>query len=175
MIEFAFRPVLCGGRRLKRRAASTLEIILVLPVLLIASLAIFEFGVLMVLQQTVTTAATEGARAAAREPTAAAANQSALLAVNRVLRVHRLFVDGSAVPDPNSDTRMVLEYGVMAPIYSGDPGVDCFPPDPVMTAADVRVSVCVSLTKSPLLNLLSAFGFDLAGKRLEIAAMARRE
>ena len=39
-----------------------LEFMLVLPVLFIGTLAIFEFGIVMLLEQAIVTSATEGAR-----------------------------------------------------------------------------------------------------------------
>lgn len=160
-------------RAAHRRAASTLQVILALPVLVIATLAVFEFGVLVVIQQAVTTAATEGARAAAKENNVADANAAAVAAVNGVLLVHNLMIiDG----DPASDTRMALEFGLAAPVDTGDPGLACTPPvSPVLAANEVRVTVCVDLTTAPLLNFLSSFGFDLTGKRFEISSHAGRE
>lgn len=156
-----------------RRGASTLQLILVLPLLVIVGMATFEFGIMMVVQQTVTTAATLGARAAAREATGAAANTAAEAEVDRVLAVHGLaIVDG----DASSDTRMVLEYRTDPAIITGDPGLACSTPtSPAMTAADVRLTICVDLTTAPLVNFLSTLGLDFTGKRLQITSATTME
>lgn len=161
-------------RRL-RRGVGVLQLIVALPVLLITTLAIFQFGFVMVVQQTVTAAATEGARAAAKEMTASAANMAAIAAVNSVLDIHGLVVDPTST-DPASDTKMVLEYAGGSPVITGDPGLGCSTPSsPSVLGGEVRVTVCVDLTTSPLLNVLTTFGFDFTGKRLEISSMAALE
>ena len=185
------------GRPL-RRGVVTLEVILAFPILIIATLAIFEFGMLMLVQQTIATAATEGARAAAREATPDAANVAALRAVNQVLSVHNLAIDPSNSANlltdakhsgdydgvaPNNttvalltDAKLIVEYGGMAPMMTGDPMLNCQPPtSPPMTAAEVRVTVCIDLTTTPLINLLSGLGLDLMGQRMEISSLASLE
>ena len=158
-------------RAIRRRGVSTLQLILVLPLLVIIGMATFEFGIIMVVQQTVTSAAIMGARAAAREGNATDANTAAVAEVNRVLALHGLaIVDG----DVNSDTRMALEYLTNPPnpaIITGDPGLTITTPSaPVMTGTDVRLTVCVDLTTAPLVNFLSTFGLDFTGNRLQITS-----
>ena len=166
------------GRRIRlprRRAASTLQVIVALPVLLLITVAIFQFGFLMIVQQTMTTAATEAARAAAREPLATDANAAALVAANRVLQVHNLQIDPTSL-DTTSDTKLILEFGPGTTITTGDPDLTCAAPSsPVLMAQDVRATVCLDLTTAPLLNALSAFGLDFAGDRMEISAQASME
>jgi Flp pilus assembly protein TadG len=158
-----------------RRGSGTLELILALPVLFIVTLAIFQFGILMVVQQTVTTAATDGARAAAKEITPAVANAAAIAAVNDTLAVHSLVVDPTST-DTTSDTKLVVEYGGTPDIITGDPDLSCSTPSsPALGPTEVRVTVCVDLTTSPLLNVLTSFGFDLSGRRFEISSMATIE
>ena len=163
-----------------RRGAVTLEMIVALPVLLIASLAIFQFGVLQILQQTATTAAVEGARAAAREANVDNAREAAVDAVNDVFAVHGLAVSpGSGMAPTGGGVRLAVEYrqgGSLLLAEAGDSAVACETPDsPMLTDNEVRVTVCVDLTKQPLLNLLSTFGFDVLGKRLQISALADKE
>lgn len=157
-----------------RRGVSTLQLILVLPILVIVGMATFEFGIMMVVQQTVTTATILGARAASREATKAAANTAAEAEVDRVLALHGLaIIDG----DVNSDTRMVLEYrNDPVSVITGDPGLACSTPtSPAMTAADVRLTICVDLTTAPLVNFLSTLGLDFSGKRLQITSATTME
>lgn len=155
-------------RVIRRRGVSTLQLILVLPLLVIIGMATFEFGIIMVVQQTVTSAAVMGARAAAREANTTNANNAAVAEVNRVLALHGLaIVDG----DVNSDTRMALEYLTNPAVITGDPGLTITTPSaPVMTGTDVRLTVCVDLTTAPLVNFLSTFGLDFTGNRLQITS-----
>jgi Flp pilus assembly protein TadG len=172
------KPTLRRSR--PRRGAVTLEMILALPLLLIASLAIFQFGVLQIIQQTTTTAAVEGARAAAREGDASDAREAAVEAVNDVLAVHGLAVSpGSGLAPSGGGVRLAVEYpqgGSVLLAEAGDSDVACeTPASPTLTGNEVRVTVCVDLTKQPLLNLLATFGFDVLGKRLQTSAMAAKE
>ena len=158
-----------------RRGSGTLELILALPVLFFVTLAIFQFGFLMVIQQTVTTAAIDGARAAAKEITAGDASAAAISAVNDTLAVHGLAVDPTST-DISSDTKLAVEYGGTPTITTGDPGLSCSTPSsPAVGPTEVRISVCVDLTTAPLLNALTSFGFDLSGRRFEISSMATIE
>ncbi|MDA1053222.1 MAG: pilus assembly protein [Planctomycetota bacterium] len=153
-----------------RSGVSTLEAIVALPIVIIVTFAIFQFGILMVVQQTVTRATIEAARAASQESTATAANIAAIAAANDVLAVHNLTIDSSST-DTTSDTKLVLEYGTASAIQTGDPGLTCTPPSvPTMLTSEIRVTICLDLEKSPLKNSLASFGFSLAGKRLEISS-----
>ncbi len=165
-----------------RRGVSTLEMLLAFPVLLIASFAIFQFGVVMVVHQTAAEAVNEGARAAARESNPIAAREASVAAVNRVLAVHGLAVTpAAAVAASGSGVHFALEYptgAVVAVQEAGDSAVTCsLPAVPMLTPLDrdVRATLCVSLAKAPLLNLLPSFGFDAMGKQLHISAMAGKE
>jgi hypothetical protein len=52
----------------------------------------------------------------------------------------------------------------------------CTPPaTPVLDGDEVRVTVCLSLTAHPILNILEAYGIDFTGKTFTISAVATRE
>jgi len=158
-----------------RRGAGTLQLIIVLPALVIITVATIQFGILMIVQQTVTTAATEGVRAAAREATVLDANTAAIDRVNEILAVHQLMIDPTST-DPTSDTKMVLEYSTVVPVMTGDPGLVCSPPSsPAMMVTEARLTLCVDLTKTPLVNFLTSFGIDFTGRRFEISSMTTLE
>lgn len=153
-----------------RVGASTLEAIVALPIAIIVTFAIFQFGILMIVQQTVTRAAIEAASAGALESNVTDANTAAIAAANDVLAVHNLSIDSTST-DTTSDTKLLLEYGTSIAIETGDPGLTCSAPSsPTLTATDIRATVCLDLEKSPLQNFLSSFGFNVTGKRLEISS-----
>ncbi len=65
------------GRRHRERGQSTVEVALVLPVVVVFGMIVAQVGLVMIDVVLVHHAAREGARAAAVEPTAAAAEQAA--------------------------------------------------------------------------------------------------
>lgn len=155
-----------------RRGNITLEAILVIPILAAIAFSVIQFGILMVVQQTVTTAAIDGARAAAKEATATAAANAAEAAVDKVLALHKLQIDDG---NPASDTVLIVQYGNDPAIERGDPGLDCFPPAVTPAANEVQVTICVDLTTSPLLSLPDRFGVNFTNRRFEISSMATIE
>lgn len=160
--------------RKPRRGGVTLEFILTLPILVIVLLAVFQFGILMIVQQAVDHATTVAAREAGKGEDI----NTLVSVVNTVLAPHCIqVIDG----DMNSDARVVLEVGTaMLPVVTelGDPGLDCDPPVGIDVEEDeVRVTVCVDLSTSPICNLLVSFGAgpDFAGKRFEISSLVKKE
>jgi hypothetical protein len=52
----------------------------------------------------------------------------------------------------------------------------CTPPaTPLPDGDEVRVTLCVSLTAHPMLNILQAYGIDFTGRTFTISALATRE
>ncbi len=154
-------------RTARRRGVSTFESILVLVVLIIASFAAFQFGLALIVKQTVSHAATVAAREAAKVNPADA--DELICVVNRILQEYRLEI--------GPDVSLILEDPTaVVPIEErGNPAL-CDPPvTPVIDLDEVRVTVCVSLTGGPFVNILKFYGIDFAGRTFEISSLATKE
>jgi hypothetical protein len=100
-----------GGRVPGRAEAgqSTVELVLVLPVVVLALLLVLQVALVARARVLVVDAAREGARAAAVDGTGAAASQAALRTPG--LRAERTSVD-AAVGPPGGDARVTVRYRV---------------------------------------------------------------
>lgn len=160
-----------------RRAVVVLEFILAFPILFITTLAVFEFGILVLVQQTLTAAAIEGAREAAK--IGASTNETATV-VDEILSVHQITFDPTAT-NTTDDARLVIEYGppLSTTANRGNTSIPCTPIGTAPGTDEVRVTVCVNATDStgchPVPNWLSSFGFSLTGCEFEISSRANVE
>ena len=109
-----------------------LEFMLVLPVLFIGTLAIFEFGIVMLLEQAIITSATEGAREAAK----GADPDEVALAVEQSLRLHNIRIL------PHSGACVKIDVGCSSETV-GDESVACGSEECVQPD-EVRVTVYVT-------------------------------
>lgn len=149
-----------------------MEIIIALPVMVIITLALFEFGLLMVVDQTVVSAATKGAREAGK-----GANVMEVAdVVNEFLAVHSI-----AITSTSATGNIVLEVGGQPTTsLNGNP---CTPPaTPVLGLDEARVTVCVELTYPPIAgetppvpDALATFGFTLDGRSLKTSTLVKKE
>ena len=155
----------------------TLEFILAFPILFIATLAIFEFGILMLVEQAVVTAAIEGSREGAK---LGATTDCVAKKVQSILGVHCLVFD-TMTGQPNSgDARVIIEDG--SGVISGERGnlaISCTPEGPAPSSTQIRVTVCVPVTDvsgcKPVGDWLSYFGFSLQGKVFRVSSVANLE
>jgi len=149
--------------RAQRRGVYTIELILVLIVLVLATFVSLQFGIALIVKQAVAHAATVAAREAAKANPANLPELEAI--VERVLAGHQIVV--------GNDLSFVLENPDPQPLQGTLP---CAPPlTPVLDGDEVRVTVCLSLTAHPILNILEAYGVDFTGKTFSISAVATRE
>ena len=153
------------GPRYRRRIGSlTFQLILVLPILLIATIGIIQLGFLVTLRQAVYHAATVAAREAAK----GADIDRVAAAVNSVLRPHNLQV-GDVVGVTLEDVAVSS-----TPAQAGQ--VLCAPPtEPQLNNDEVRVSVCVDLTQHPLGNTLAVLGIGTVGRTIRASSVATKE
>lgn len=157
------------ANRRARRGAIVLELLIVVPILFIGTLAVFEFALLGVAMQMVAHAADEGAR------TSALIGGNDTLVLNRIETI--LDVQGIAVAPGEAavrieDSGVTSDYGntgiIFAPRING--------PAPVV--GDVRVTVLVPLliaNNRPVPNWLASFGFDWGDLVIHASAMTREE
>lgn len=147
--------------RRRQRGVSSIEMILVLFVLIVATLVSLQFGIALVIKQAVAQASTVAAREAAK----GARPKELEVVIERVLEGHHITIGREA--------SFVLEN----PYPRRQRGtLPCTPPaDPQLDGNEVRVTLCVSLTAHPILNLLESYGIDFTGRTFAISSVATRE
>ncbi len=148
----------------RRRALATLQVVLVLPILVLMTVAIIQFGILILVEQAVTHAATVAAREAGK---GADVDQLACV-VETMLCPHNVKLGPNAslvLEDLEADTP-VEQRGTLPCTAPSTPSLD---------ADEVRVTVCVELSKKPFLNALKCVGLDLAGRRFSVSSVVKKE
>lgn len=155
----------------RRRGSIVLEMLLAVPLLLIATLAVFEFGFLLLLHGAATTAAIEGVREAQQ---GASCNEVAAT-VQKLLAVHNLAVSSSG------DVRVVCEHrsgGSTQVRNRGNTSIPCTPTGPSLSFnGEQRVTVCVRVSDgtAPVPDWLATFGFSLNGRTLQVSSLGLAE
>src|SRR5437764_6851131 len=137
-------------RHKNRRGVNAIELIMVLVVLILATFVSLQFGIALIVKQAVAQASTVAAREAAK-----GANSTQLKTViERVLAGHQIVIGPQA--------SFVLEDPAPEPQQGTLP---CSPPaSPALDGDEVRVTLCVSLTAHPILNILKNYGIDYTGR-----------
>jgi len=159
------RRVRSGLRR--RRGVEVLELLLVMPIFVLALVASVEYVPLLITQATITHAATVGAREAGKGADA----EWAAIEANKVLAAASIAITDTA----GSGTKVVIEDGATVTSW-GDPSLTVASPPPAVDAGNVRVTVCILFSAlktngSPVLGPYNAFGYMLAGDRFQIRAL----
>ncbi len=180
MRSFSTRPVqrlrrsTTLWRSSRRKGVEYLELILVMPILFIATLAIFEFGILLLYEETVTSATVEGAREAAKttDDTAVAAIIQQFLAINKVI------FDTTTISNGGGSAYVLIERG----LTKGERGnlnyaANATGPNP-LNANEVRVTVSTPLVVAndqPVPNWLRYFGLNLATSKMQVSSLTLAE
>lgn len=159
-----------SGRQSRVRGIGTLELILALPILLFATLASFEFGILALVEQAVATATIDAAREAGKGANA----DSVADVVNQYLAAHHLAIG------PTGPVRLICERhlaGVKQTVERGNPSIPTGTPGPAMHDGDVRITLCVQATdgQKPVPDWLASLGFSLADRTIKASSVARLE
>jgi len=150
--------------RRARKGSLTLQIVLVLPIIVITTIAIIQIGFLLTLRQAVHHAATVGAREAAKGGDI----DHVECVVNSILRTHTLQIGDCA--------SVILEDVAVSdtPFQRGT--AYCDPPaTPALDGNEVRVTVCIDLSKQPLANAMGAVGICGNGKGFRASSVALKE
>jgi hypothetical protein len=144
-----------------RRGMTSIELVMVLFVLILATFVSFQFAIALIVKQAVSHAATVAAREAAKGADEADLQED----IETILSGHGIAI--------GPDASFVLED----PTPGAQQGsLSCTPPVvPLLDGDEVRVTICVSLTTDPILNILSPYGIDYTGKTFTISAVATRE
>jgi len=157
--------------RAARRAVLVLQLLVVLPLLLIATLACFEFGMVFMIDQALLTAATQGARIAAK----GGSMTNVVAAVNQTMSVY-----GVQIQSSSSDANIVLEKAGSSTVnYTS---VSCTPAGPTLqtSPAEVRVTVCVAYraaasgsawSRGSIPDWLQIYGFTWGSTQFRVSAL----
>lgn len=145
----------------RRRAFSAVELIGVLVVLIVATFVSLQFGIALIVKQAVAQASIVAAREAAKGATLGEIEES----IEQVLAGHQITIGADASfilenPTPQPQQGTLMCSAPTAPPIDGD---------------EVRVTLCVSLTAHPFLNILEAYGIDFTGRTFSISSVAARE
>lgn len=147
-----------------RRGVSTIESILVLVILIIASMAAVQFGLALIVRQAITHAATVAAREAAKGADA----DELVEVVETVLAGHQITIGDHAT--------LVFENGPDPLDVEVRGTLPCQPPAaPTIDGDENRVTLCVSLGAPPFLNILKCYGIDFCGRHFESSSVATDE
>jgi Flp pilus assembly protein TadG len=158
----------------KRKGVEFLELILVMPILFIATLAIFEFGILLLYEEAVTAAVVEGAREAAKTT-----NDSEVAnVVQSFLAIHDVIFDTTTISNGGGNAYVLIERGPAV----GERGnlnyaAAAYGPNP-LSANEVRVTVSTPLVVAndkPVPNWLRYFGFNLGSGRMQVSSLTQAE
>jgi len=156
-----------------RRGIQVLEVLLLFPVLLIATFSFFVLGPTVTIRQNVQHAAEEAAREVAKKIGTQTTTNLATETVDQVLSVHGLdlFTPGVRVD--------VWEYDDTIPAIVPTELGDLTVPDPVAPSFtdpnQVIVQVTVEIDSTPIPNVLSNMKFDISGRYLVHRATAFRD
>lgn len=161
-------------RKSKRKGVEFLELILVTPILFIATLAIFEFGILVLYQEAVTSAVVEGAREAAKSTD----DTEVAGVVQSFLALHNVIFDTTNISNGGGNAYVLIERGPAV----GERGnlnyaAAAYGPNP-LNSNEVRVTVSTPMVVAndqPVPNWLRFFGFNLGSSRMQISSLTLAE
>lgn len=165
---------IAAWRTSKRKGVELLELILVMPILFIATLAVFEFGILLLYQEAVTSAAAEGAREAAKTSN----DSEVAFVVQSFLAIHNVIFDTTMISNGGGNAYVLVERGLAVGergslVYAATPnGPNTLNPN------EIRVTVSTPMVianDKPVPNWLRFFGFDLATSRMKISSLTLAE
>ena len=140
---------------------TTVELIMVLFVLILATFVSFQFAFALIVKQAVAHAATVAAREAAKGADEADLTED----IETILSGLGITI--------GPDASFILEDPTPGTLQGSLPCTT--PASPLIDGDEVRVTICVSLTVDPILNILEPYGIDYTGKTFSISAVATRE
>ena len=155
-------------RKADRRGVSTLELILVLPILLIVLVVSVQFGILVLYRAAVNHATT----VAVREAGKGADLTTVVETVQKVVDVHGITISNAT----GSGTKVVLDGdSVSPPLEYGDDSLPCPVPAIPPGLGEIRVSACVDLTATRFHDVLAPWGLSFAGHTFRASSLVTEE
>lgn len=161
-------------RSSKRKGVEYLELILVMPILFIATLATFEFGILLLYEETVTSATVEGAREAAKT----ADDTVVADVIQQFLAINKVYFDTTTISNGGGNAYVLIERGLTIG-ERGSLSYACAAKGPnPLSANEVRVTVSTPLVianDQPVPNWLRYFGLNLVNSRMQVSSLTLAE
>ena len=122
-----------SSRRARRRGVISMQVVLIVPMLLIMTITIVQFGMQILARQTINASAVAGATTAARN----GGLEDVTRSVSRVLGTDKIRVH------KNGRVAILLEQFGREPAVAGNTRLSCRPSGPKLRPGEVRVTVCV--------------------------------
>jgi len=151
-----------------RRGISSLQVVFILPILILFTIAIVQYGTLLVTKQTIAASCAKAARTAAR----GGELQDVRLTVAKVLATNKMGVSDSG------DVAIVVERHGKPPETAGNPQVAYQPRAADVQPGEVRVTVCVRRGRFAgrrIPNWLGVLGHSFTPRRLQCSSLAAVE
>ncbi len=169
-------PTQHASRNTSRRASVTVEFLIAFPILIIATLAIFQYGMIALIQHDVNAAAIEGAREAAK---LGCSTDNVAETVDDILSVYNIELDETAKPAAanQGDAHLDINDGSVGAALTetfGNASITCVPYGPGPTQTQVQVTVCLEIA-DVLPDLLATMGFSIANRTLTASSLATFE
>lgn len=161
----------------RRRGVETLEALVAIPVLVIATIGALQFAILLAVQQTVTSAAIAGVKVAANLDGGDINDVTDI--VNEFLAVNGV----QATSGGDAVVQLEAGLGDLSQTHPSpnDTGISFTPFGPPLVALadnEVRVTVCVKFTNGngrPVPDWLGVFGFSLEDRYFQASSLAQLE
>lgn len=156
------------NRNDRRRGTTSVQVILILPVLFLFTLAMVQCGSWLVTKQTIAAASAKAARTAARGGDL----NHVQWTVARVLGTNKMGVGR------RGDVAIVVERHGTEPAFAGNPHVKCRPYGPALQPGEVRVTVCVRRGRFAgrrIPNWLGPLGRFFTPRKLQCSSLAAVE
>ncbi len=151
-----------------RRGIQVLEVVLLLPVLIIATFSFFVLGPTVTVSQATQNAAEETAREVAKKTGTQTTEEITKDVINQVLSVH-----GMSLKTPG--VLVVVEEFHQIGAW-GDTSVSNVPASSSVTDEDqVIVTLFITTDAAPIPNVLSQMSFDISGRTITRQATAFRD
>jgi len=174
---------LAAGSRGGRAGAIYLEFLLVFPIVFVATMAIFQFGLLSLAIQDATNAVIEGGRTAAAAYPSGASNDDIADAVMAVMNKH-LAVQGLKIGGGGT-AQIIVERGTGSSETRGTlPGsFMTVPSGPALDSTEARVTLAFPLVSptdtdnygKPVPDWLGWIGFSLSNYKFQLSSRATLE
>jgi len=152
----------------RRSGVTSLQVVFLLPLLILFTIAIVQFGILLVAKQTLVAASTKGVRTAARGGELKDVQRT----VARVLGTNRMDISR------DGDVVILLEQHGHRPQVAGNQNIECRPQGPELRRGEVRVTVCLrqgGRAGRHLPNWLGSVGLHLSPSHLRCSSLAVAE
>lgn len=163
----------------RQRGAATLEAILVIPILVWVVFAAFEYGMIMLVEQAVTSAALEGAREGALEPSVsiihpsywADVQEAVTWAVDDILGVYGM----GDLAAPNSGVMVIIEDIDNIACIGDTTVTSCPAATSIVDPMELKVTVWVRFSAARIPNFLSIVGLDLSQRKFHVAGIVQKQ